>query len=460
MRLYSTALAGTIVIASLLLSVRASAQAASAPTTVETISVTGGRPVALAMNAIEKRYGVLIDYVDPPYAGPQDVEAAHHRSDHLTPVPKTRSISIIYRQLGRGPKGIRYISCNTATLGCAPVNSWPEGGMTALIQRVLDEFTAQGGQTFLVRKLNMPYGPRWEVFPEEAPNRSGALIHQPDLLSATVSFPTKLATLGKQRQTNILRSIYQQLESRWEDKFRIAGVTPSPSGAPSTALEGERMTGWEALSRFMGPGWVLRLYYAPDNGMYYPNLVRLPYRPPPRPPTPTPAPARLTSPRPQPPGSWQFVARTPKGIREIQRALARAGSFHGEPSGKWDADTTAALRQFQAASGLPSTGKLDTITVIKLEAYLPTHRLTIPPKPAVDPALFHWLDSTRRGWTEIQEALTRAGFYSGPTTGTFDVKTRAAVKAFQKANGIAPEDGVFDYNTAQKLAPLLPKPKK
>ncbi len=466
MRRYGSALASTTVIttaiAALLLNTRASAQSASAPSTVETIKVTGGRPVALAMNAIEKRYGVLVDYVDPPYAASHDVEAAHYRPGHVTPVPKTRSVTIVYTQKKHHPKDIRYLSCNAATLGCAPVNFWPEGGMTALIQRVLDQFAAEGGQTFSVRKLNMPYGPRWEVFPQEARDRSGAFVHLPDLLGAEVLFPTWNTGVGGQAQAgnDLLRPVYRQLEQRWGNRFRVAGIPPGSPAEPNAVLEAESMTGWEAFARFMGPGWVLRLYYAPDNGMYYPNMARLPYRPPPRPPTPTPEPARLTSPRRQPPGYWQFMARTPKGVSEIQRALAKAGYFHAAPNGKWDANTTAALRRFQVASGLPSTGKLDTITVLKLEAYLPMHRLTIPPKPAVGPLLFHWLDSTQRGWSDIQEALTKAGFYSGPITGRFDVKTRAALKAFQKANGIAPEDGIFDYNTAQKLAPFLPKPKR
>ncbi|MDE3136984.1 MAG: peptidoglycan-binding protein [Acidobacteriota bacterium] len=414
------------------------------------------------MDAIEKRYGVLIDYVDAPYAAPQDTEAAHYRPGHATLIPKTHSISVSYTPLGQGPRGIRYLSCNAATLGCAPVETWPELGMTALIQQVLNQFAAQGGQVFLVRKLNMPYGPRWEVFPEEARNHSGVFVYQPDILGANVIFPSKAAGAGGQTQTpnDLLRSIYLQLESKWGSEFRIAGIPAGIPGETNATLEGESVTAWEALARFMGPGWVLRFYYAPDNGMYYPNMARLPYRQPPRPPTPTPAPARLASPRPQPPGYWQFMARTPEGMSQMQGALVQAGFLHSAPSGKWDKGTIAAVRQFQVASGIPSTGRLDTLTVLKLEAYLPKYRPRIPPKPAVDPILFGWLDSTQRGRIEIQEALTKAGFYSGPTTGRFDVQTRAALKAFQKANGIPPADGIFDFNTAQKLAPFLPKPKE
>ncbi|HEV2386752.1 MAG TPA: peptidoglycan-binding domain-containing protein [Candidatus Acidoferrales bacterium] len=435
--------------------------AQSFPTrTNETISAAGARPVALAMDAIEKKYGVLIDYVDPPYLALQDTEQAHYRAGHTTLIPKMRSILVSYTQLGQGPKGIPYLSCNAATLGCAPVDAWPEEGMTRLIQQVLDQFAAQGGQSFLVRKLSMPYGPRWEVYPEEARGQSGPLEYQPDLLGAAVSIPgeQQAGQAKAQMPDDLLGSIFRQLEADWGGRFRVAGMPlESPTPAAPALPSGESVSGWEALARFMGPGWVLRLNYAPDNGVYYPNMARLPYRPPPRPPTPAPASARLVPLTPHPPGYWLFQARTPAGILEIQRALARAGYLRSAPNSRWDSKPTSALRKFQAASGLPSTGKLDALTVLKLGAYLPMYRPALPPKPAVDPALFHWLDSTQPGWMEIQQALTKAGFYSGPITGVWDVKTRAALKAFQKANGITPAQGIFEDRTADKLAPFLPK---
>src|SRR5712691_1484406 len=40
-------------------------------------------------------------------------------------------------------------------------------------------------------------------------------------------------------------------------------------------------------------------------------------------------------------------APTPDRIAEIQRALARDGFFKGNPTGKWDAATVAAMQRFQ-----------------------------------------------------------------------------------------------------------------
>jgi len=53
-------------------------------------------------------------------------------------------------------------------------------------------------------------------------------------------------------------------------------------------------------------------------------------------------------------------------VNEIQTALARNGSFAGTPTGKWDDDTTEAMRKFQAAHGLNPSGKLDALTLQKL----------------------------------------------------------------------------------------------
>ena len=65
-------------------------------------------------------------------------------------------------------------------------------------------------------------------------------------------------------------------------------------------------------------------------------------------------------------GSRAQAAPTPDRIMEIQQALAREGFYSGDPSGKWDDATTAALRNFQSAKGLTPTGKLSALSLQKL----------------------------------------------------------------------------------------------
>lgn len=56
-------------------------------------------------------------------------------------------------------------------------------------------------------------------------------------------------------------------------------------------------------------------------------------------------------------------APTPERISEIQAALAKGGYYQGDPNGKWDPDTVAALQKFQSSHGIDASGKLDAATL-------------------------------------------------------------------------------------------------
>ena len=51
-------------------------------------------------------------------------------------------------------------------------------------------------------------------------------------------------------------------------------------------------------------------------------------------------------------------APTRARIIEIQEALTQEGAYSGKPSGRWDAKTTQAMKDFQTSKGLTPTGKL------------------------------------------------------------------------------------------------------
>jgi peptidoglycan hydrolase-like protein with peptidoglycan-binding domain len=59
-------------------------------------------------------------------------------------------------------------------------------------------------------------------------------------------------------------------------------------------------------------------------------------------------------------------APTADRITEIQSALARNGYYQGDPTGKMDSSTVAALQKFQSANGMEGSGKLDAPTLQKL----------------------------------------------------------------------------------------------
>jgi len=74
-------------------------------------------------------------------------------------------------------------------------------------------------------------------------------------------------------------------------------------------------------------------------------------------------------------------APTSDRVIEIQSALAKDGSFTGTPGGKWDDDTTAAMRKFQTSHGLNPTGRLDALTLQKLGLGSQTAGVAAPTPP-------------------------------------------------------------------------------
>lgn len=87
-----------------------------------------------------------------------------------------------------------------------------------------------------------------------------------------------------------------------------------------------------------------------------------------------------------------ILPKSPSAARteEIQAALERGGFYSGDPNGKWDANTQDSLRRFQAAKGLPPTGKLDALSLQKMGlgsdvAGVSAPRQTTPASPSSSP---------------------------------------------------------------------------
>ena len=59
-------------------------------------------------------------------------------------------------------------------------------------------------------------------------------------------------------------------------------------------------------------------------------------------------------------------APAPERYQEIQQVLVDKGYLQGVPSGTWDAQTTDAMRRFQADKHLPVTGTLNSMSLIQL----------------------------------------------------------------------------------------------
>lgn len=75
-------------------------------------------------------------------------------------------------------------------------------------------------------------------------------------------------------------------------------------------------------------------------------------------------------------------APTADRITEIQTALSRGGYYQGDPNGRWDANTVAALQKFQSANGIEATGKLDAPSLQKLGLGSDIAGVSAPKPPA------------------------------------------------------------------------------
>ena len=129
-------------------------------------------------------------------------------------------------------------------------------------------------------------------------------------------------------------------------------------------------------------------------------------------------------------------------VKVLQRALKRAGFDAGTIDGIFGSRTEAAVRAFQRANGLQVDGIVGPKTWAALAPYM-----------AVEES---WLRKGDRGpyVQMIQLALERAGFSPGALDGIFGTRTDAAVRAFQKANGLQ-VDGIVGERTLTALKPYL-----
>jgi peptidoglycan hydrolase-like protein with peptidoglycan-binding domain len=142
-------------------------------------------------------------------------------------------------------------------------------------------------------------------------------------------------------------------------------------------------------------------------------------------------------------------------VRALQNALNRAGiGVKYGVDGYFGSATQASVRAFQRYKHLPVTGAVDAATAAALgfaAPTAPTAPATAAPAAAAAPS--SGLAQGARGAQvrALQQALIKAGVpLAGGADGIFGTGTTAAVKAFQRAKGIA-ATGIVDAATAKDL---------
>ena len=180
--------------------------------------------------------------------------------------------------------------------------------------------------------------------------------------------------------------------------------------------------------------------------------------------TPTPKVTEAPTPTPTVAVPEESLKSGAKGqdVKTLQKRLKELGYFKSAVDGKFGRDTVNALKAFQEAHGLEADGVAGKATYEALFSENALKKGTTPtpvPTEAPDPeaeetASEAWpkltKDSAGDAVAQLQEALIELGYLSGKADGTYGDKTAAAVKAFQKANGLT-ADGTAGEETQKVL---------
>ncbi len=138
---------------------------------------------------------------------------------------------------------------------------------------------------------------------------------------------------------------------------------------------------------------------------------------------------------------------TGDAVKTLQEKLNAKGFDSGNVDGIFGAKTYAAVTAFQKANGLGVDGIVGKLTWGKLYGVspaMPVETTTVVGRPMVS------YGSRGDAVRKLQELLNALGYDCGSVDGIFGSKTKAAVLAFQKANGLA-ADGIVGPLTWGKL---------
>lgn len=130
-------------------------------------------------------------------------------------------------------------------------------------------------------------------------------------------------------------------------------------------------------------------------------------------------------------------------VKRLQNRLNELGYFTGSVDGKFGAETSNAVKFFQAVNGLPETGIADWYTIDAIYS----DKAKMDPEPTPTPFASGVAGDEVK---ELQEKLILYGFLIGPADGSFGAKTEAGVKLA--------EQYIYDMNQRRYDAHPTPAP--
>ena len=142
-------------------------------------------------------------------------------------------------------------------------------------------------------------------------------------------------------------------------------------------------------------------------------------------------------------------------VYKLQRALYSLGYYDDDIDGRFGTGTEDAVKAYQESIGLEADGKAGTLTLNALyDSAETTTTTTTSYATATSSSTLEYGDSGERVRL-LQEALDDLGYNVGTVDGKFGLLTRAAVIAFQKAQGLT-ADGLagtkrWNFSTARRI---------
>jgi peptidoglycan hydrolase-like protein with peptidoglycan-binding domain len=124
-----------------------------------------------------------------------------------------------------------------------------------------------------------------------------------------------------------------------------------------------------------------------------------------------------------------------RAVEFLERALQVVGFDPGTKDNKFTAETARAVREFQAAWGLPATGKLDQKTLAKLDHTVGRARKHGSGCPDCNKPGFQGTIGVGQKNMDVftaEQRLKKLGYDTGKVDGVFDQKTAEAVRQFKK----------------------------
>ena len=153
--------------------------------------------------------------------------------------------------------------------------------------------------------------------------------------------------------------------------------------------------------------------------------------------------------------SYQLLQNGSDGnhVMALQEALIELGFLKGSADGIYGSATAQAVMAFQRTNGYPVTGYADANLQALIFSGKPLNasgvKTDVKTLPVIDGVVVRSGDKGLIVRT-IQSLLADKGYYTASVTGTYDAKTIAAVKAFQKKNGLT-ADGICGTETRTLL---------